>query len=67
MACLNTGTANNQNRIAEKNPLAFSAVMETYIRKARLFGTTEIIILNLSGLLAVTTDCVTNSVVRQIW
>ena len=43
-----------------------SAVNAKNIRKARLFQTTEIIIFNLSGLLTVKTDCVTNSAVRQI-
>jgi hypothetical protein len=33
VACLNVGTANNQKRIADKNPLAFSAVTATYIKK----------------------------------
>ena len=41
LACLNTGTANSQNRIADKNPLAFSAVTDTYIRTTRLFQTSR--------------------------
>jgi len=41
LACLNMETANNQNRIADKNPLAFRAVTETYIRTTRLFQTSR--------------------------
>ena len=41
LACLNMETANNQNRIANKNPLAFRAVTETYIRTTHLFQTSR--------------------------
>lgn len=41
LACLNMETANNQNWIADKNPLAFRAVTETYIRTTRLFQTSR--------------------------
>ena len=67
LACLNMETANNQNRIADKNPLAFRAVTETYIRITRLYQTNKIIIATLLGLLTVKTQNLTNPAVQQIW